>query len=351
MRLLWVLLAVASFGLPRIARAQSPADLLARAIRAYRGLEYDAAATQLRRALAEPAGDSLPRSDRARALSYLAASDYYRGRRDSAAAVYRRLVLFDPSYRPDPLVFPPDVTSLHEAVRRVTKTVAVAAADTVFRPADERWAVRLYASSFHTILVTLVTEDGRTLRTLYAGPIGDSLDVRWDGLDETGRDFLSGRMLLTVTSLTGAGGDALRVVQVPMDVRAARPDTLPMPPPPPDSLLRPERTPTGPALRSFGGGLLGGVVVMSLPSLVAGGMRPSGSRVAVAAAISLTGIVGYFTQRPGRPIPENMRANRATRAAWQVRAQDVARENADRRRNVRLTVRVQRPLQIEREGP
>jgi hypothetical protein len=353
-RLLWLAaVAAASLGLATRARAQTPADLLDRGVRAYRGLEFDIAAAVLRRAIAAAAAESLATADRARALSYIAASDYFRGRRDSAAAVYRRLVLLDPRFRPDPLIFPPEVTSLFDAVRRATKAVAVVAPDTAFKVVEERYPVRLYASSFHSILVVLSSEDGRTLRTLYAGPIGDSLTVDWDGLDVSGREALAGRLRLTVTSLATAGADPLRVLQVPLEISAARRDTLAMPAPPADSLLRPERAPGGPAMRSLGGGLAASVMILALPSLVAGGQRVSGGggRVAVAGAVSLTGLIGFLSQRPGHPLPENARANRALRDAWQRRVDAIAHENADRRRDVRLTVHAGAPLPIEQEAP
>jgi len=336
---------------PAPARAQRSAELVDRGVRAYQNLDYDNASTLIRRALASPTPDTLPPGERTRALTYLAASDFFRGRQDSAAAVFRRLVLTAPRARPDPLIFPPEVTTIFEAARRTTKVVAPALpADTTVQLGDARYPIPLYASSFHEVVVALEREDGRFVRGLYAGPIGDSLVVRWDGLDSAGVPIAGGRYLLSVTSRATPGGDVVRVVRVPIEVRAtAGRDTLPWPPGP-DSLL-PERTPSGPALRTLAIGIASGAAALVLPSAVAQGSHPTGARFAVAGAVSLAGIFGYFAHKPGLPLPRNAVANRGRRAAWQVKADDVRRENAARRRQIRLTVRAGAPVVIDREGP
>ena len=102
------------------ASAQSD-GLVERGVRAYQDVEFAAAATLLRRALAGGISDS----ERIQALAYLGAAEVFVGpqRRDSARAAFRRLVLSDPRYRPDPLAFPPRVLTVYEDVRRATKAV------------------------------------------------------------------------------------------------------------------------------------------------------------------------------------------------------------------------------------
>lgn len=104
----------------------SASDIMTRAIGAYRDLEFDAAAMLLRRALSSALDDST----RVQALTYLGAAEHYRGRPDSAEAVFRRLVVLAPSYRPDTLVFPPEITRLYIDVHNRTRVVAVVPADT-----------------------------------------------------------------------------------------------------------------------------------------------------------------------------------------------------------------------------
>ena len=89
---------------------------LSRAIAAYQNLDFDSAAITLRRAL----NRELTTAERIEALSYLGAAEHYRGRPDSAKAVFRRLILLAPGFQLDTLVFPPEVTRAFEDVRSST---------------------------------------------------------------------------------------------------------------------------------------------------------------------------------------------------------------------------------------
>src|SRR6266513_1955604 len=111
--------------MPSALSAQTSDSLFATGVRAYKNLEFDLAAWLLRRDLAQLTAAGAPAPERAAGLVYLGASDRFRGRRDPATAVCRRLVLLDPRFRPDRLVFPPEVTSLFDGVRLQTKTVTV----------------------------------------------------------------------------------------------------------------------------------------------------------------------------------------------------------------------------------
>jgi len=336
--------------LPAAVSGQQPGGLVDRGVRAYQTLDFETAAAQFRRALAASAPDTLTSLERVRALTYLAASDYYRDRRDSAAAVFRRLVLTAPRARPDPLIFPPEVTSVYDAARRATKVVAADLPDTTIDLNGGHYPIHLTASSFHEIVVTLEQEDGRFLRGLYAGPIGDTLLVRWDGTDSAGVPLATGQYVLAVTSRPTPGGEILRVLRTPLTVRAGGGrDTLPWPASPPAAL--PERAKSGPALRALMAGLVSGTAALALPSVVAKDARPTGARFAVAGAVSLAGVFGYFAHKPGRPLPENVTANRDRQAAWQVVVDSVRRENGARRRDVRLTIRSGAPVTIDREAP
>jgi len=167
---------------PDLLAAQSSDTLFATGVRAYKNLEFDLAALLLRREVAQLTTAGAPVAERTQALVYLGAADLFRGRRDSAAVVFRRLVTLDPRYRPDRLVFPPEVTSLFDGVRLQTKTVMVEVPrDTTLGPGHGTFDIWLIASSFQTVDVTLRYTDGAPFRPLYAGPIGDSAKVQWDG--------------------------------------------------------------------------------------------------------------------------------------------------------------------------
>jgi tetratricopeptide (TPR) repeat protein len=328
------------------AGAQQPPDLnglVTRGVRNYQQLRYDSAIVNLRRALIRSPDDSLTDSVRARALTYLGASELFRGHRDSAFAAFRRLITLDPRARPDSLVFPPEVQTLYGFARDVTKIVAVQVPrDTSIRLGADRYLARLYASSFHQIIVTLERQDGFTVRTLYAGPISDTLQVFWSGEDTVFLASDTGRLVFTVTSLSGAGRQA-RVLRLPLDLVMGPQDTLPTPSPLPDSLFLPEHESGGPGFRSLGRGAGIGLAVALLPGLVAGGDSPSGSRFVVAGGLTVAGIIGFFKHRPGRPLPDNILANQDLRDGWQAQIQMTAQENAIRVLQKRLDIHAGRP--------
>jgi len=322
------------------ARAQDStgvASAVANGVRHYRRLEYDSAAISLRRALAAAPSDSMSDVVRIRALTYLGAAELFRGRRDSAFAAFRRLVMLDPRAHPDALVFPPEVTTIYDFAREATKVVTAVVRDTSIRLGADRFRAQLFASSFHQIIATLEREDGFTVRTLYAGPISDTLQVFWTGEDTIFLANDSGRLVFSVTSLTGTGRQS-RVMRVPLDLVLGPQDTLPTPPPLPDSLFLHERESLAPGFRSLVRGAGAGLLVGMLPALVAGGNTPSGSRYAVAGGLTLAGIVGFITHRPGKWLPDNSAANQALRDGWQAQLQMTAQENAIRVRQKRLDI-------------
>ena len=340
-----------ALGAPAAARAQAPDTPFAEAVRAYKSLDFTLAAGLLRRDLARLAAANAPAAERAPGLLYLGAADLYRGRRDSAVVVFQRLVLLDPRFRPDRLVFPPEVTSVFDSVRARTKVVAIAVPpDTEVTPGAGSFGAWLFASSFQTVEVTLRYEDGAPFRALYAGPIGDSLRVQWDGLDAAGEPPPVSRILLRATSRAPTG-ELAGIVQLPLDVRIVHQDTLPWPAPPAASDLLPERARGGPAARALLGGLLVAGAVAALPAVVGGSGTSSGPRTAVAATVGFAGALGYLLHRPGRQLAANIRANRERRDAWQRKADATAAQNVERRRDVRLAVHAGPPTGMQPRAP
>lgn len=333
----WALACALAAGAPAAAWAQTAEAPFAEGMRAYRRLDFGLAAGLLRRDLARLAA-STPTAQRAAGLLYLGAADLYRGRADSAVVVFQRLIMLDPRFRPDRLVFPPEVTSVFDSVRARTKAVAIGvAADTEVAPGAGNFGAWLFASSFQTVEVTLRYEDGAPFRSLYAGPIGDSLRIQWDGLDAAGEIPPVSRVLLRVASRMPTG-ELAGIVQLPLDLKIVRPDTLSWPPPPAPATLLPERAKGGPAARALFGGLLVSGAVAALPAVVGGNGTSSGPRVAVAGSIGFAGVLGYLLHRPGRPLPANIRSNRERRDGWQRSVDSVTAENRRRRDDVRLAV-------------
>ncbi|MDH3498357.1 MAG: hypothetical protein OER21_16495 [Gemmatimonadota bacterium] len=335
---------------PAIVLAQAPGQLLVSGIRAYQQLEFAEAAGLLRRALAAPT-PGLDTPNRSQALAYLGAAELFRNRPDSAVAVFTRLVRSDPRYRLDRLIFPPEVTTVFDAARRRTPAAALGFVPVrTIRSGQPDYPIDVFGSTYHDVRVEIAQADGRTLRTVYAGPVGDSLRLEWDGRGAEDEPLAEGRYVLRVTSLDSTGATG-RTVRIPLDVRIAGVDTVPHPAPPADSVLLPERSAAGPALEALIGSLAIGTAIAVLPSALSSDVDLSPTRFAVGAAVTVAGFSGFFARRPGRPIPENMAANERVRADWRARVEGVARQNRDRMRRALLEVRAGTAQIIEAESP
>ncbi|HMA46705.1 MAG TPA: hypothetical protein VKP11_05820 [Frankiaceae bacterium] len=325
------------------AQGLAPPARLAAGVQSYGNLDYDSAAALLRAALDSAGTPVLSDSQRVRALVYLGATELFRDHRDSASAAFRRLLLLDPDYRPDQLVFPPEVSSLFQEVRLTTRAVTVAAPSvTRIVSAGDRLVIWLYATSYHPVDVAVLRANGVPLRNLYSGGVGDSLQVLWDGRGETGSPAESGSYRLRVDS-RGDDGRVVRSVDVPLDVTQLRPDTLPLPAPPAASQLLPEHTVATTGARALATGLAAAAAAMVLPSVVSSGTPAMGERFAVAGALGVAGVVGYQLQRRPQPIPENIAANQELRRSWQQQADSVRALNATRLRAVRYEIRAGAP--------
>jgi hypothetical protein len=330
-----VILAGAAAG---AARAQTPAEQVARGIRAYQNLDYDSASVMLATALTQQ-DSALADSDRARGLVYLGASELYREHRDSAAALFGRLLRLDPRYHIDQLVFPPEVTGLFQQVRLVTRAVAVVVPPVSdLHSAGQALSIRLYATTLHPVDVAVLRPNGMQLRSLYQGGVGDSLQLSWDGRAADGSAPDSGRYLLQVDS-RGSDGHVVRSVVLTLDITRVRPDPLPMPAPPADSLFRRETAPGGSGLRALVTGLAAAAAVAVLPAIVTSWSSASTDRFVVAGGLGLAGILGFQGLRRPQPIPENIAANRALELTWQRRVDSVRAENVALQQEVRIVIR------------
>ncbi len=337
------------FSTTHLLQAQTVPELRDAGIRAYGDLDLDFAIAALRLALQQSMEDALVGSDRSEALVYLAAAELMGGNRDSATAVFRRLAYHDFRYDPDPLIFPPRVTGLYQQVVSTTRAIALGI-NSVYESAtgSRVFAPRLYASAHHQIRAELWRGDGRVIRVLYQGPIGDSLDVSWDGLDSTAAIVVPGNYFFVVRSLDESGR-AERYLQLPLEVVMQLSDTLPHPQPPADSLMRDERSTagsSGPGLEALIGGLAIGTAVAVMPAIFAQDFDGSGARLAVGGAIAIGGIVAFARRSVGDPIRENMAANEALRAQWRLDVDAAIRENERRRGQIVMRVRIGVPISI-----
>jgi hypothetical protein len=326
--------------------AQQSSTMVRRGIAAYDSLDFDRAAGWLRRALTPPLDETLPPVDRVRALSYLGATERFRSRSDSAAAVFRRLLRFAPDARMDPLIFPPDVTQLFEDVRTRTKTVAIRAPrDTALEGATARYIVALIPTSHHEVTVDLERRDGQLIRRLYAGPIGDRFEVDWDGKDSTALPVPSGRFWLNVGS--SDRGRAVCITQLPLELTRGRLDSVLTPPPLQGRALLPERAGGSTGIRAFAGALLLGAAALALPRTITPDADAGDGRYLVAGTLGLAAVIGFAAQAPGRPLPENVRINAERRARWERQVALATAVNAERRTAAPFRIQTGAPTQIE----
>lgn len=256
---------------------------------------------------------------------YLGASALFRGERTEAVTSFRTLVLENPRLRPDSLVFPPRVTQVFSEVLQTTKAVAVTAEPSrqSFTAGAGAFVARVYASSSHRIVASLLSPSGREMRPLYDGRIADSLTITWSGLDDTGA-AAPGRYHLQVASLV-TEDTVLRRVRLPLEVAVEPADTLPWPEAP-----SPGRR-GGPDLRY----LIPGVVVggaLALPALF-GSVSAEGIRITLGVAVGALGVAGALQSRG----PSDA-AQAATEAEWNRQVQEVTQENRRRRARPRIVV-------------
>lgn len=328
------------------APSQNPAQLLQRGLRAYDELDFPAAAGLLRTAVRAGALDSLDTERQIDVLSRLGAADVFRGDPNAAGEAFRQLLVAFPRARLDELRYPPEVTTVFDAVRRSTRAVAVvASAEHALRVGEERYTIWLFSSSHHQIAVRLLDGSGSLLRSVYRGLLGDSLAVYWDGRDSTGRVVPAGPYVLEIQSLA-PGGVAERFLQLPLDIAVSGGDTLAYPLPPDPARFRPERTGGGRGVEALLGGLVGGAVLAGGPAVVARGAETSSVRWVLGGSVGLLGVVGFVIQRGGRPIPENIAFNARIRAEWQDSVAAVREYNARMAQAV-LAIRAGRPVRIE----
>ena len=336
--LLLLLLLVA----PRIGAAQRP-DPLARPMAAYRDLDYDGAATALRAALALDGTARLGDADRLRAFMYLGATETFRGKRDAAVEAFRSLLLIETRYRPDELVFPPEVSTLFQETRIGLRAVSVVLPDvTEIQSTADRLPVRIYAASLHDIRVTIIDAVGGPVRVLHEGAIGDSLELLWNGRDGLGRLREAGPYRLRVTSRSPAGRDE-REVMVPLAITRADQDTLLLPAPLSAATFRPESAAATGGARYLVSGIVGALAAAALPSVAGAGSEGGSIRFGVAAALGVAGAIGFTRAKQPRPIPENIEWNRRQRETWQREVERIQAENETRRAATKLRIVAGRP--------
>lgn len=355
-RLLAAGLTISALLVPVVAPAQSASSLLDQGVRAYSVREYDGGAWLLRRALAVEGAGALGTSDAAKALMYLTAIEVARNQRDSAVAVARRLMVLDARYRPDQRTFPPDVIAVLQEARRAAPAVSIRTpGDTAIRPGADVFVVRLGATTSPEVTAAITSADGRVVRTLYTGAFRDSIDLRWNGLDASGSPPPDGRYAIVVAPTAReqrrSGAGSTWSLRLPLELARPPVDTTPLPPAPPDSLLRPERGDTKSAMRALAPGLAAAAAIIVLPKAIASGERASSGRLIVGGSVAIAGIAAFLSRHPGQQLPGNTQYNQNLRDNWRRNAAEISRRNADRVRQAKMIIRPGAPSLVTGDTP
>ena len=330
----WLPVAVIAVLWATPATGQTGLELHRQGLTAYRSLEMEAAARLLRLALAAP---DLPDTIVLSTEAYLGAAEFYRNRSDSSRAAFRRIVLQEPRYRLDPVVFPPQVTNAFDEVRFATPAVSVdVPGRATFEPGRGGLTARVYTSGPHVVRSRIETSDGDLVRTLFDARVVDSTAVTWDGAGTRGAQLANGLYVWSFASLSGDGA-VQRILDVPVRLEHSSVGSQALPPRP---TMLPETNPPQPALIRLGLGL--GLAALSW--IVTPAFTDNDTpRVALTVAFSAAGIIGFFEKRPGKPIPENVAANQAALAAWEAEVQRLQDSNQRRRVGPRVVLEAGRP--------
>jgi len=335
---------------PLAAQATPPSqgvDALARGLSAYRNLDYDEAATRLRAALAQTGANRLSDADRANALMHLAATELFRNRREAATESIRILLSADPRYRPDELIFPPEVSALFQEARLAVRAVTVVVPPQMeIQALADRYPVRVYAATLHDIRAQITNAFGSPERTLHEGAVGDSLLLLWNGRDGIGRLREPGRYLLRVTSRGPTGRDE-REVEIPLDIERLVLDTLPTPRALEPSAFRPESEVRSRGIRPLVAGLMAAAAVAVLPSVAGSKQDGMSLRFGVAGALGVSAVIGLTSASRPRALRDNIEFNRRLRDDWQKEFERVRSENDARRAATRIRIVAGRATTVE----
>ncbi len=313
---------------------QTGMQLRSHGLTAYRSLEMEAAARFFRLALAR---SDLPDTLVLSTEAYLGAAEFYRNQSDSSRAAFRRIVLLDPRYRLDPVVFPPEVTRAFDEVRFATPAVSVDVPDrATFEPGRGGLTARVFTSGPHVVRSRIEASSGEVVRTLLDTRVADSTSVMWDGAGTHGARLANALYVWSFASLSGDGA-VQRILDIPVRLEHSSVGSQALPPRP---TMLPETNPPQPALIRLGLGL--GLAALSW--IVTPAFTDNDTpRVALTVAFSAAGIIGFFEKRPGKPIPENVAANRAALAAWEAQVQRLQDSNQRRRVGPRIVLEAGRP--------
>lgn len=327
---------IAALGLLAVATGAAPAQqhpAVREAQRAYDALEFGRAIASARAALrARPSRD-----DRVLAYEILA---FAYGALDStrqAVDAFRELIFLDPDREPDVERVSPRITSLYASALGQVLVVRRVAADSASFVAGRGSAPVRFQVSRPSRVVTRVVGEGLEFVVDSQLVAGQGM-ARWDALAPSGDPAPPGAYRVIVTAIEGRNEYA---VQEPVQVRHGAVDTLPHLTSLPGYTEQPEYEIPPRNWRPLGvsvlyAGLASGVgLALEHSGLDAGSRREV---LGVSALALLSGFVMSVRRPDPQPVQANILYNQLLREQLAQRNAEIARENAERRRQVLVTV-------------
>lgn len=302
---------------------------------AYQGLEYGRAISTARRALDN---ERLNEADQKIAWEILAFSYGALDSAQQAVASFRELIFLDPNRAPDVEAVAPRITSLYAlalsevlVLRNVTLDSGSFIAGRGSVPID-------YQVSRPARVITRVVGQGVDM-VLDTQIVAGAGGVRWSALDEAGQPVPAGDYQILVTAIEGR-----QEYSTPLTARVTQGvvDTLPHLTQLPGFQPLPEMVPPPRDWRPLGiaglyAGLASGAVFALSESDLGDNWRAG--VLSISASALIAGVAMSVRQPDPVPVPGNIQYNALLRQQLAQRNQEIAQENADRRRQVLLTVR------------
>lgn len=300
---------------------------------AYENLDYAGAIAGARRALTQ----RLSAADQINAYEVLA---YSYGALDSARQAvdaFRELIFLDPNREPDVNRVSPRITSLYASALGQVLVVRRVRMDSTSFVSGRGAAALRYEVSRPARVIARVSGPGVSMvldSQLVAGTGG----LQWQALDSAGAPLPAGNYQLVVTAIEGSNQFA---TPLPVTVVHSAVDTLPHLTSLPGYSPLPEFETPPRNWRPFGVALLatglgaGASIALENPDLEAGSRREV---LSVGAAVLVTGLAMSLKKPDPRPVQANILYNQLLREQLAQRNAEIVAENAQRRRQVRVTV-------------
>ena len=308
---------------------------LQRARTSYDGLDYGSAITSARAALAE----KLSEPERISAYEILAFSYGALDSTRQAVDAFRELIFLDPNRAPDVERVSPRINALYALALGQVLVVRNVVIDTATFVGGQGSVPIRFDVSRPSRVVTRVTGPGGYDTVIDSQLVAGSGVAHWRAVTSDGAPVAPGSYQVIVTATEGrnefSAQGAASVAHAPVDT-VAHLSALPGYSPLPES-VRPPRDWRPLGVSVLYAGLSGGAaMVLQNPDL---GNGTRGGVVAVSLAGLATGLVMSLRAPDPRPVEANIRYNQLLRDQLAIRNAEIARQNADRQKQVLLSVK------------